>query len=534
MEITTTKIQKKTHRINKTMVSKSTEKVSSKGLRVIPSGSRSKSVTIKNLPIAKEMKKSSTEEDVSRRIKRHQLNEILDQLLLFALGNGNPKSNYKKAKYLRYILALCQEQPKWFSDYLTEGFICYYEALSRICQEHKGVQIDMKSMPKSLQRKKLLIEIYLEAFSLNYNLNQGGDQEYDDYVKNNLTVISKLQGIFTSKSYAKQLKVIKAKLQEKVNSLIQVGEDKKEKDNCNKAFKALRDLVNPQANASNKSSNNSTLNSKDEFKPLLIIDLDETLIHSEKLSPKDQPNTCFDHKIHLNKNCTLYVNVQNNLKEFLENISKDYNLILFTASHENYASLILNYLKLDEYFLLVLDRSFCIEVYDNTFIKDLAIFEALASNVDQKTVLNKDNILIVDNNIYSFANNLKQGILSYSFFARSNENKNDLKHLSNYLVEAKSKFLNINMINNTSFENNTNKLYNHKNNNNNNINPKSKDSVGESTKPIEIDGQPIDKKEMNYENESFTYSKSKGTKYSLSNINEDSFNFLKIMATLNQ
>jgi TFIIF-interacting CTD phosphatase-like protein len=72
-------------------------------------------------------------------------------------------------------------------------------------------------------------------------------------------------------------------------------------------------------------------------KKTLVLDLDETLVHSlyeSKLKKYKQP----DYKIHLEEsNCKIYVNKRPGTDIFLQTLSEFYELVIFTASLKVYA-----------------------------------------------------------------------------------------------------------------------------------------------------------------------------------------------------
>lgn len=491
--------------------SKSIEKKLAKDDSAKPTKQRSKSLHFKNPRIIKEHRRYNSEDEASCKLDRFFLNSALDQLEFLNTNSTKCASEEVVQQSLNYILSLFNEEPKWFNNYLVEGFKYYFGIIAKKHQEEEEARlIGLQMKSKRFQRIRLLLDIYLNSFFRGYNINQGGDNEYDEYVKNNMKIISKLQGIFTSsKAYSHQVEFIKSKLLEKVKTLIREGDNNKEANKTHskqqKAAQTLKELIYPK----------NTTNDKRSFKPLLVLDLDETLLHSEKCSPKDSYNRKFDCKVSFNQEYFAYVNVQNNLTQFLESVSEEYNLILFTASKEKYATTLLKQLKIDKYFILVLDRSFCIEAYDNAFIKDLSIFEVLASTDLENSCFNKNNILIIDNNIFSFANNLKQGILAFSFFAKSEENKDDLMNLKKYLIEVKDKFFN-----------NTNK-------NNKTTTTESKHRQSTS----------LERKAVNNNNEGALFNsnleiiknKTKSNqKVCFASINESAFNFQKIMNSISK
>lgn len=159
----------------------------------------------------------------------------------------------------------------------------------------------------------------------------------------------------------------------------------------------------------------------DSNKKVLILDLDETLIHS------DFENECmaYDAEIEIpvdkSSKCALKIVVRPHLNEFLQFVKSKFNIVLFTAGIQDYADPIINYIDpLNEIFKLRLYRDSCYE-FRNFFIKDLRILLGIQDK----------DMIIVDNCIFSFALNLSNGYLISSFY--ENNLDTDLLNLKDYL-----------------------------------------------------------------------------------------------------
>ncbi|KAK9703022.1 Nuclear envelope morphology protein 1 [Basidiobolus ranarum] len=140
-------------------------------------------------------------------------------------------------------------------------------------------------------------------------------------------------------------------------------------------------------------------------KKTLVLDLDETLIHSmmkESGKPHFQVNVPFD-----KQSCIYYVYQRPNVFEFLHMVSQWYTLVIFTASVAEYADPIIDWLEdqvmakyglHSEIFAKRLYREDC--TYRNgVFMKDLAIVDSDLSNV-----------LLVDNSPFSYAINQNNAV----------------------------------------------------------------------------------------------------------------------------
>ena len=162
-------------------------------------------------------------------------------------------------------------------------------------------------------------------------------------------------------------------------------------------------------------------------KKVVLLDLDETLIHGdfqeEYLNDIDHPYdkiikfTSLDEQ----EEVSVGIFIRNGVQKFLEEISKIFDIGIFTASSKDYADAVINYLDPNNEFIKFrLYRNSCIRV-NNISIKDLRII-----GVDLK------NIVLIDNNMYSFANQLGNGILINSFYYDKNDY--DLFSVMSYLL----------------------------------------------------------------------------------------------------
>lgn len=123
------------------------------------------------------------------------------------------------------------------------------------------------------------------------------------------------------------------------------------------------------------------------------------------------------------------INYRPYLDYFLREVSKYYNLVLFTASYREYAEKILN--KIDtksEYIQNVLARENCTK-HMNNFIKDFRI-------VANRNIAREDLILL-DNKVISYAYNMYQGIPILPFY--DDPNDTELRDIVPFLIQIASK-----------------------------------------------------------------------------------------------
>ena len=123
------------------------------------------------------------------------------------------------------------------------------------------------------------------------------------------------------------------------------------------------------------------------------------------------------------------VNYRPYLDFFLREVSKFYNLILYTASYREYAEKILN--KIDpksEYIQNVLARENCTK-YNNNFIKDFRLI------ANQNFV--KEDMILLDNKMISFAYDLYQGVPILPYY--NDPLDTELRDIAPFLISLSSK-----------------------------------------------------------------------------------------------
>ena len=152
-------------------------------------------------------------------------------------------------------------------------------------------------------------------------------------------------------------------------------------------------------------------------KKLLILDIDETLVHSDLDFSLNQNKTKYDAILHFDseeeKNIPVPLLVRPGTKKFLDYAVQEFDLVVFTASEQQYADVVIDYLEKDKkYFKKRFYRNHCVFIEPGLYIKDLRIFSGIKKLED---------IIILDNSLFSFANQLNNGILITSFFSDLND-----------------------------------------------------------------------------------------------------------------
>ena len=138
-------------------------------------------------------------------------------------------------------------------------------------------------------------------------------------------------------------------------------------------------------------------------KKTLVLDLDETLVHSQ-FGPFEVPSDVII-KINLdNEFHDIHVLVRPGVKEFLEKLSKRFEIIIFTASISKYASPLLDILDKNNYCSFRLYRENCTFI-NSSFVKDL-----------KKLGRNLKDVIIVDNSPTAYCLNIENGIPILTWF----------------------------------------------------------------------------------------------------------------------
>jgi Dullard-like phosphatase family protein len=184
----------------------------------------------------------------------------------------------------------------------------------------------------------------------------------------------------------------------------------------------------------NKISKKINFPKNKSHKQTILLDLDETLIHVdfENKYKKHDAILYFDN---LDENGEIEKNIQINLilrpglYKFLDFIKKYFEIFIYTASYKNYADTIIDYIEKDnKYFSLRLYRENCIYLKPGIYIKDLRIIKERELK----------DMIIIDNSLFSFSNQLDNGILVTSFFYDLNDNflLNLISYLQYYILNA--------------------------------------------------------------------------------------------------
>jgi Dullard-like phosphatase family protein len=175
-----------------------------------------------------------------------------------------------------------------------------------------------------------------------------------------------------------------------------------------------------------------------ELKKTLIFDLDETLVHCCEDVNFSSPSVILPIVFPSGETIEAGINIRPFALDCLREVSKYFEVFVFTASHQCYANVVLDHL--DPKHELIHHRFFrdsCVNM-NGVFIKDLRIF----ANRNLK------DMIIVDNAAYSFAYQLENGIPIVSW--HDDPNDRELMNLIDY-VKALASVDDVREINDATF-----------------------------------------------------------------------------------
>ena len=156
---------------------------------------------------------------------------------------------------------------------------------------------------------------------------------------------------------------------------------------------------------------------------VLVLDMDETMV-SARFKSRMPPGFVTSFVVDF-QDQPIHVRIRPYLQDCLERLSQLYEIIVFTAGVQEYADKILD--QIDPEKKIIKKRMYrqdCIQLQE-FFIKDLDVF------IDRE----KENIVIVDNSIMSFAFDLDNGVPIQSFMGDETDDK-ELLFLISFLEEA--------------------------------------------------------------------------------------------------
>ena len=216
-----------------------------------------------------------------------------------------------------------------------------------------------------------------------------------------------------------------------------------------------------------------------EEKDILVLDMDETLLHVDFPLKSDCTYDFIDNSYSLNE---IGICIRPGLQEFLNQISKYYDLILFSAGKRDYVEKVISTINIKNYFLMILCYDETINIVNEIYIKDLRLIyfiDYLRSNksyfnrseiqsvnfqnsndldcdcrslnkiiedflkldilniksnkISESELVKQKEVIIVDNNIYSFCINMDYGVLVEDFY--NDKEDLELERLTQFLID---------------------------------------------------------------------------------------------------
>ena len=169
----------------------------------------------------------------------------------------------------------------------------------------------------------------------------------------------------------------------------------------NNHFATQENIKNPPINLSAPSLHN--INNNNNNKKSLILDLDETLVHSSFFPFDRASDLTLPIKVD-NKKKLVYILRRPYAIEFMKEMSLYYDIIIYTASISEYASYLLD--ELDKYKIITkrFYRNNCL-LNNGMYIKDLRIIGKPLKD-----------LIIIDNNPISYINNINNGLPILSWY----------------------------------------------------------------------------------------------------------------------
>jgi carboxy-terminal domain RNA polymerase II polypeptide A small phosphatase len=134
---------------------------------------------------------------------------------------------------------------------------------------------------------------------------------------------------------------------------------------------------------------------KNDRKPTLVLDLDQTLVYSTFEVPRSYDFTV---KVSGSPNSTIYVKTRPFAVEFIKKISSKFEIVIFTAAKKEYAQAVVKEIDKSGCISHILYRESC-TLYNGKYIKDLS-----------KLGRSLNNVLLVDDIPYSYQLQPQNGI----------------------------------------------------------------------------------------------------------------------------
>ncbi|CAD8047492.1 unnamed protein product [Paramecium primaurelia] len=157
-----------------------------------------------------------------------------------------------------------------------------------------------------------------------------------------------------------------------------------------------------------------------KFHKTVVFDLDETLIHCNE-NQNIKSDVYLPITFPSGDTVSAGINIRPWAKQILNQLSEVCEVVVFTASHQCYASQVIQFLDHKKILSAQLFRESCIVTNDGVHIKDLRVLGR-----DMK------DIVLIDNAAYSFGYHIENGIPIIPFY--DNKDDKELKLLYDFLI----------------------------------------------------------------------------------------------------
>ena len=151
--------------------------------------------------------------------------------------------------------------------------------------------------------------------------------------------------------------------------------------------------------------------SHDRHKKVLVLDLDNTLVCSNSMSFNDEHQKTINITLPHEQAKTIYFITRPFLDEFFKSTCELYEIVIFTASLEQYAKPLIDTIDTQKVCVHRLYRDKCTAV-DGCYVKDLKLLGRELKDV-----------VIIDDSAHSFSLNKHNGIAIKSFQGERNDNE---------------------------------------------------------------------------------------------------------------
>lgn len=193
----------------------------------------------------------------------------------------------------------------------------------------------------------------------------------------------------------------------------------------------LRDMAADGTDSPPSSFKTGLFGPRQSSRPLLVLDLDETLMRTVSKDDKPVDSSCYHQtKIYTESgsHMTAKVLLRPHLEEFLSSVSAHYDVVVYTASEREYAHAIVRLIDPNrKYIKQIFHREHCVVTKKGYITKDLRI---IAGDSLQKVVL-------VDNSAHCFAIQITNGVPILPFI--NNLQDDELLSLRDFLLCLKEK-----------------------------------------------------------------------------------------------